>query len=472
MNVYLFGYSKKKNSTAQPALNTGTHFNNVQLKEETSVLNPVLLFNPNSTGMPTPFTPSYFNYAYISEFARYYFIADWVYKNGLWECSLNVDVLASFKTAIGSTSAYIERSASASNGNITDALYPATTDVQIVSATIANSWTQVAPSGGCYVIGVINYQSSHHVGAISYYACTSAQLNSLLSFLFSNNIFQSSNITEMGEGLFKSLFNPFQYIVSCMWFPASASIYGSTSSNILVGYWDTGVSAIMVDAVTDVRFVTGTIPDHPQIARGAYLNYAPYTKITLYCPPFGSIPIDPFFTKVGKYLYAKVSIDVTTGQALMQVSFRANTSDPYTSKSCAEKSAMMGVPIQLAQVLSDYSGAMSTLASGFGGGIAGAVMGAIGATVQSALASQTPKVSTSGSNGSFNSFTIAPELVVEHYRIADEDNTDLGRPLMSTRTISTLSGYIKCAEGHFSGACMDSEKEAVNNYMTSGFYYE
>ena len=351
-------------------------------------------------------------------------------------------------------------------------MYPATTDVVITGASVATSWSGVAPSGGCYVIGIINYQSSNHIGAISYYAVDTAGLNSLLNYLFSSNIYNAGTITEVGEDLFKSLFNPFQYIVSCMWFPASPSIYGSTSTNIKVGYWGTTVNAIMVNAVTDVRFVTGTIPNHPQISRGAYLNYAPYTKITLYCPPFGTVPIDPFFTKDGRYLYAKVSIDVATGQALMNVSFRANTSAPYPGKSCIQASGMMGVPIQLAQVLSDYSGAVSTLASGPSGGIIGTVMSVIGATVQSAIASQAPKVSTSGSNGSFNSFTIAPELVVEHYKIADEDNTDLGRPLMSTRSINTLSGYIKCAEGHFAGVCYESERARVNNYLVNGFYYE
>ena len=413
-----------------------------------------------------------YNYVYIPLFMRYYFIIDWRYINGAWECSCNVDVLASFKTSIGNTSAYIERSSSDSNGDIIDNMYPATTAVVITGASVATSWSGVAPSGGCYVIGIINYQSSNHIGAISYYAVDTAGLNSLLNYLFSSNIYNAGTITEVGEDLFKSLFNPFQYIVSCMWFPASPSIYGSTSTNIKVGYWGTTVNAIMVNAVTDVRFVTGTIPNHPQISRGAYLNYAPYTKITLYCPPFGTVPIDPFFTKDGRYLYAKVSIDVATGQALMNVSFRANTSAPYPGKSCIQASGMMGVPIQLAQVLSDYSGAVSTLASGPSGGIIGTVMSVIGATVQSAIASQAPKVSTSGSNGSFNSFTIAPELVVEHYKIADEDNTDLGRPLMSTRSINTLSGYIKCAEGHFAGVCYESESARVNNYLVNGFYYE
>lgn len=470
MNVYLFGFVKKENSTKAPTITDGVQFS-MQLKEETSVLSPVLIVNKtNSQGQPQQ--PTVYNYAYIPAFMRYYFIRDWQYINGAWICYCSVDVLASHKLEIGTTSCYIERSASAYNGDIIDSLYPATTNVEITNGTIATPWSGVSPSGGCYVLGVVNYQSSHHIGAVSYYALTGADLDSLFNYLFNNNIYQASNITEIGEGLFKSLFNPFQYIVSCMWFPNPVSTFGSTVTNLKIGYWATNVTANMVDAVTNLRYITGTVYDHPQISRGAYLNYAPYTRITLYCPPFGTIPIDPYYTKLGHYLYSKVTVDVTTGEAVLNLSFRESPQGSYSGKPCIQKTAMMGVPIQLAQVLSDYSGAMSTLGNSLSGGISGAIMGAIGATVQSAIATQTPQVSTSGSNGSFNTFTITPELVIEHYRIADEDLADLGRPLMATRTISTLSGYVKCAESHFTGNCYEEERTRINAYLVGGFFYE
>ena len=133
---------------------------------------------------------------------------------------------------------------------------------------------------------------------------------------------------------------------------------------------------------------------------------------------------------------------------------------------------MFGVPIQLAQVLSDYTAAMSTALSGGQGGIVGLVTGLIGGTVQSSISSQTPQVSTNGANGSFLMVQQAPVLIAEHTLIADEDNTDLGRPLMSTRTINTLSGYIKCADAHFSAATYAGETDLINSYMVNGFYYE
>lgn len=473
MQVYLFGFSKKKNSTMQPAISIGTQFT-MQLKDETSVMNPVMLLNQNTSGMPAPFTPSYYTYAYIPKFNRYYFVTDWQWVNGLWNCYMSEDVLASFKTAIGNTTAYIERAASTYDGSIIDKLYPATTDVTISNGTIGNSWSGVAPSGGCYVVGIVNYQNANHVGAITYYALTGTELNSLLAFMFSNNIYQSGSITEIGEDLFKSLFNPFQYIVSCMWFPAAANTYGSTTTTVKIGYWDTGVTGVSVNALMDVRHVTGYVDAHPQASsRGTYLNYAPYTRITLFCPPFGEIPIDPTFTRKGRYLYAKVVIDVITGQATLRVAFRPNSSIQTDLGCCIEKTAMMGVPIQLAQVLSDYSSSISTLTSGLtSGSIAGIVGSIIGATVNSAIETQAPKVMSNGANGSFINFALEPQLVMEYYSIADEDIADLGRPLMKKRKINTLAGYIKCADAHFSASCFDSERDAVNTFMMEGFFYE
>lgn len=474
MQVYLFGYSKKKNSTAQPTLTSGTAFT-MQLKDDTSVMNPVLLLNQATSGMPSPFTPSYYTYAYIGKFSRYYFVTDWKWVNGLWELYLTEDVLASFKSAIGSTSAYVERSASASDGNIIDKLYPAKTDFNQQYVACSTSWYNVAPSGGCYVLGIINQQSSNHIGAVTYYAVTSANLNSLLAFLFSNNIYQSESITEIGEGLFKSLFNPFQYIVSCIWFPFATSAFGSTSVTVKVGYWDTGVSAIIVDSLMETTFITATMPNHPQAAtRGAFLNYAPYTRMTLYCPPFGAIPLDTTYLRKGPKLNGCVWVDHITGQATLRVAFIASNQASVTvAEWFAETSAMFGVPIQLAQIMADYTGAINTLANGVSSGsIAGIIGSAIGATVESALASQSPKVTTSGANGSFLMVLPSTLVVVEHAKLVDEDNTDLGRPLMSTRTISTLSGYIKCADAHFSASCYDAERDAINQHMVDGFFYE
>ena len=48
-----------------------------------------------------------------------------------------------------------------------------------------------------------------------------------------------------------------------------------------------------------------------------------------------------------------------------------------------------------------------------------------------------------------------------------------GRPVMKLTTLSTLNGmYIKCSDASVPIAGMGSEKDAVNDFLNSGFYLE
>lgn len=469
MLVYLYKFNKRINSTAQPLPSSGKSFS-CQLKDEVSFINPVLRFDP--TGLTSGlFSPSAYNYAQIIYWQRYYYITDWTYVNGCWEASLTVDVLASFKSEIGNTSSYIIRAYSQYNGDIIDSFYPAKTNVSISKTNVSCAWYNVAPSGGSYIIGVINYDNSNKVGALNYFALNASQLAALLNYLFTDNIFNTSSITEIGSGLFKSLFNPFQYIVSCLWFPFASSAFGTVTADIKIGYWTTGVYGTVVSSLAEKTFVTATLPSHPQSSRGDYLNRMPFTKHTLYIPPFGCIPLDTNFKTIGNYLYSAVLIDHITGQATIRVSVSQSSSNLDEYNIMTERSGLIGVPIQLAQVLTDYVNTINSgtdvITSALRFDIAGIFKG-----LTSAVESQMPKVSTSGANGSFIETLQYPQLISEFLNIVDENRTEFGRPLCSTRTINTLSGYIQCGEADHSFSGTKSENEEINRNMKEGFFYE
>ena len=86
MNVELYKFTKRLNSTARPTPSAGTSFS-CELKDETSFINPILKFRPDhlTSGL---FSPSAYNYAYIAYWQRYYYITDWKYINGLWEYAI------------------------------------------------------------------------------------------------------------------------------------------------------------------------------------------------------------------------------------------------------------------------------------------------------------------------------------------------------------------------------------------------
>lgn len=478
MLAYFFKMDKRPNSTKQPVLTEG-HQVNVELKDETSFTNPTLkISNEIVFGQ---FSPDIYNYIFIPYWNRFYYINDWVYMLGIWECTCIVDVLASFKTQIGSTSAYIIRSSHSSDGDIIDAFYPATTKKTITKLAVNSEIYHTSIPSGCYVIGVINKTNSPiRVGAVTYYAVDQNTLSAILAYLFSSAIYSAEGITEISSGLFKSMFNPFQYLVSCMWFPYPLSTYGNPATDetdITVGYWATNFRGMLVrNVVHDAHFHSSTaIPPHPQSARGNFLNKEPFTRLTLFYPPFGEIPIDTTFCQYqNNYLSGIINIDFITGLANCYITI----TDGYDSSTTADynkysvlRSAQIGVPIQLAQIYTDY---ISTAGS-IGGIIAGIVTRGIGAifeNIMSGVESAQPKLTTQGSNGSFLEIIEAPYLIIEHSRIVDDNNSEFGRPLCATRTISAIPGYIQCGEAdhHFSGT--RGENVEINQYLKNGFFYE
>lgn len=80
----------------EESVRTGT------LKDGCFVLSPsVVLTGENLSG---------FNYAYIPQFSRYYFIKEITsVKSGLWEISMRVDVLETYKARIKANTAIIKR---------------------------------------------------------------------------------------------------------------------------------------------------------------------------------------------------------------------------------------------------------------------------------------------------------------------------------------------------------------------------
>ena len=83
-------------------LTAGTDFTCV-LKEGTSILRPTLVLSSSSN-------LGSFNYMYISDFSRYYFIDDIVsLHNNLWEVSGHVDVLETYAAQIKTNTAVIKR---------------------------------------------------------------------------------------------------------------------------------------------------------------------------------------------------------------------------------------------------------------------------------------------------------------------------------------------------------------------------
>ena len=510
MQIDLYqGFYKKENSTKRPVAGSGVSSITVtgHLKEPCSVLHPVISFQAS---VNVNATPDSYRYAYIPLFSRYYWVDEWIWNDGLWEVHLDVDVLATYKTIIGETTEYILRTDSTDPGNfngaISDTTYPALSDVQIEQTNFRNPFVD-SVSLGTYVVGIICSEDDNAVGAVTYYALTPSEFGDLKDTLFgidglyvmglvdSPTAPYNWTATDIGEQIFKTMYNPFQYIVSCSWFPVDPSdIPGTAVSTLKIGWWIYTVSGKrMTQTVGNFADEVVQLPSHPQYTRGRYLNHAPYTQRTLY-GKFGSIPIDtsyfdldnPIVTDPYQYLANTYSVDYVTGQCLFQV-FASRYTTAIGRKLIHKTEFLIGVPIQLAQIGTDFLGAVSTsikeggnIASSaitgyLGGGAVGAIAGGIasaGTGIYNILNSAMPQLETSGVNGSFIANELSTTLISKYYVVVEEDITHRGRPLCSNRRIDTLSGFIQCAEGDVDLNAYDSERREVKRFLTEGFFWE
>lgn len=88
------------------------------LRQQSSVVDPVIVLERSN--------PVGFNYAYISDFNRYYFVENIVSElNNLIAIYLHVDVLMTYKAAIQSMRAVIKRQEFSYNGYLDDGIYKA-----------------------------------------------------------------------------------------------------------------------------------------------------------------------------------------------------------------------------------------------------------------------------------------------------------------------------------------------------------
>lgn len=462
--VKLYTLSKRDNSTKTPAPTAGTEFDCI-LKSGSGILRPELSFNFGIVN-----DPSDYNYAYIDAFGRYYFIEEWYFENALWTATLKVDVLATYKSDIGSASLYVLRAYSDHDGRIIDNLYPTKTGCNFSRDTESNPWN----TSGIFVVGIVTADAAF--GSIDYYVMTPGELRSMCQALTDpTTIIDSTydfDLADASAGLQLSLVDPMQYIKTCVMLPVSSGdiTNQATGGTINVYRWPAGTGNKIYPTSRIYKSLTFDIVSHPDTSsRGNYVNSAPYTNVTLTIPPFGCIDIDSSVTCNAEHLYADIEVDPITGKGILVVS--------CNNIILNRVEAQIGVPISLSSVTRDYIGAASSALGAVGGAISG-IMGNFGgfigaaAGVGNAAEAIMPRVSTIGTTGTFAANHGDCELDFQFFRPVADDPVHNGRPLCQMKTISSLSGYIMVQDGDVETTGTSTEDAQIRSYLEGGFYYE
>ena len=276
--VNLYAFSKEANSTAQPT-GTGAEYTCVS-NDDLDMLNPRIPLNIGNSA-----NPSSYNYCKIPDFGRYYWIRTWKFEAGLWTAYCEVDPLASWKSGIGSTSAYVLRAAAASDGDIVDNMYPTKASPSVTNVSLTKWWddNDLDYTDGCFVVGTIN-----KYGATQYALLQPSEFVQFATAAFSDAFF---NTVKDQTWMTKAIFDPMQYLSSVTWFPFDMSGASGRAVDVYLGYWDTGVRGLFVGTTRNLS-QSVTIPKHPQRGtRGAYLDAAPFSTYILDIPPFGRMEL-------------------------------------------------------------------------------------------------------------------------------------------------------------------------------------
>lgn len=469
LSVTLYEFKKRENSTKRPDSSATQRTHNAVLKTPTSLLRPEISFDFGLKG-----NPSFYNYAYISDLGnRYYFIRDWTVSEGhIWTAHMEVDVLASWKASIGNSIQYVTRSSYKSNGKIVDSLYPAMKTPTREIKTLDNPFV-TSFSGGSYVVGIINNDNDSAVGAVHYYVFSQSEFNSFCSYLLGRDW---TGISDISEELTKALFNPFQYIVSCVWFPLTIPTKGKISS-MRLGWWTLPVAGGGTPQATILTaWANFTIPKHPQSSvRGSFLNSSPYSSYELFYPGIGNINIDANILSAYSALGTLLQIDIVGNTA--RLSLLGGTTEDATP--IKQIYTQFGVPIQLAQLSSKIFSNIGTAATSLVNGAKDYATGNIAGTIasgasfiSSAIDSLNPKVDSLNSNGSLLSTKSNIILVSEFYLLTNEDNEDRGRPLCEKVELSSIPGYQVIADPDLAIAGTSEENREIKNYLAGGYFYE
>lgn len=295
--------------------------------------------------------------------------------------------------------------------------------------------------------------ASNSVGVLTTtYAMTIERLNQLGGFLWGANIFDEFSLVNS---------NPIENIISCKNIPISLS---GTDEIIHLGNVDTGTNGSKVTS----NFSTLNVGQIVLPTKyNSFLDFAPYTKITIYLPYIGFKEIDATIA-IGKTLKVAYVADVITGGCIAQIFINGVRFYEFSGE--------MGVDIPItasnrAQVEASYiSNAVGMGASLASGNITGAV--------DSVLASATAKYNYSSTDtpnpNCVASINRTCYVIIERptYQELSQFNHTKGKMCNLSKTIGSLKGFTICdANIDLKGiTATEQEKQEISSILSSGFF--
>lgn len=477
LTLTLYKFSKRQNSTAVPP-SGGTEVS-IDLKDQTQILTPTFILH----------WTEYPDYNYAEFMGRYYFISTIEsIRNDIWALSCSVDLLATYKSEILSTSAFVAYD-TAANTEITDRrLSTKTTAVRAENA--GNAWDYLG-KGFCVMLNVVGQS------ACATYAVDLSVAAAMLDATTMNNWLDSilepvdpdDPPQDWTEKLADAITNAFRQLVSsgsaadciksAFILPVPYSLISGSETDIYLGQFNTHVRGKLRTSrgIQDASYVA--IPWQTADWR----RNAPYTEIYLYIPFIGVISFPASGLIGASGFYVDAAFDETAGDAVFTVAIdaiAAGSAQKVVGQYTTNMSANYAIgssnitPKQLMTAIG--SGAVAVGAAIATGGAAAVAAGTAGIMGEFNSAQPIPSsVGGAGGGAVLALFGYVPRcMVIFHDTNVAPDSVSavIGTPTNEVKALSGLSGYVETRCASVSGDMLESERTQINKLLDGGIYIE
>lgn len=449
MQITIYDFSKRKNSTVVPT-SSGTVVECV-LKDNCSIWNPSFrLKNIDSSAH------------YLKWNERYYFINDFQYNNVLNEITIEceIDLLATYKLNIRSTTAYVEYSSSNYDSYLPDSRLSMNETATYASAEDFPIHFSYG-SGLQFVVSYVT-SSQNNDGATGCMVMNRANLSLLGQDLMSEGF---ANILKDIE---KQMASATDAVISCKWLPIEPSVR-SGAMNIQLGTYTGSAVGYMVNRYSTGNFVIG-IPWQFSDFR----NLSPYTSLNLFLGGYGWVELNPNDFIGQSSINVKFYLDNFTGEVCYYISSHSR----YV--------AQLGVDVPVGKNKSDSLGGLTNIVSGalnvgMGALTGDAVQLGVGGRqlIEGSILANSHNIGSVGNadgiasvlaDGGFGGrlVTICHSTNVDPSNILSSN----GRPLRQVVNLGTLSGYVETRNISVDTNLPSNLKTELNNLIDGGIFIE
>lgn len=259
--------------------------------------------------------------------------------------------------------------------------------------------------------------------------------------------------------------DPIQNIISCKAFPFDIA---GTTADIKIGNVQLNIQGKKVANNTK----TITIGDGIDIPRNfnSYLDYAPFTEISVYLPYVGIKPLDVNLV-MGKHLTFDYIVDLLTGAGRSRIKINntviaeydctIGVDIPLTSSDRAQADAKHLANIGFGVVAGMRAGAVGAIA----GGVSGVINGISDGYHMNQTSGGSPTVASNDCKDIYLIYNYPKPLTSNGYAHAH------GYPCRAQYTLNNLDGYTQIETIDLKGLELSEEEEKeLRDILTSGFY--